>query len=198
MDGYKQNSQGALVPIEKISEVDLLRDELVLELSGEAKRLQDQLASFKRKALDSVSAFVDLSAEKYQHKYGGNKGNLSLRSFDGNYRVQVAISDRIVFDERLQIAKSLIDSCINRWSDGVDRNLKAIVNDAFQVDKEGRINTTRVLGLRRLDITDHEWQQAMKAISESIVIDSTKEYLRFYCKDERGNEIKIPVDLASV
>ena len=198
MDGYKKNSQGALVPIEKINEVDLLRDELVLELSEKAVQLRQQLEAFKREALDSVSAFVDLVAEKYQAKLGGNKGNLSLRSFDGNYRVQVAIADRIVFDERLQIAKSLIDSCINRWSDGVDRNLKAIVNDAFQVDKEGHINTTRVLGLRRLDITDHEWQKAMKAISESIVIDTTKEYLRFYCKDERGNETKIPVDLASV
>ncbi|MCF6267752.1 MAG: DUF3164 family protein, partial [Desulfuromusa sp.] len=145
MDGYKENAQGAWVPIEKIKDIDLLRDEVVMELIEKARELNQLMCHFKASALTDVETFILLSAEKYGAKIGGKKGNVSLRSFDGKYRVQVAVADRIVFDERLQVAKELIDNCINRWSDGANKNLQAIVNDAFQVDKEGRINTARVL-----------------------------------------------------
>ncbi len=39
------------------------------------------------------------------------EGEVSLTSFDGEYRVLIAADERISFDERLQIAKSLIDDC---------------------------------------------------------------------------------------
>lgn len=195
--GFKENAQGSLVPISKIKEIDLLRDSTVKELIGDAKAMHQVLAEFKQKALDAVDAFVELSAEQYGAKLGGKKGNLTLRSFDGKCRVLVAIADRIVFDERLQVAKALIDECIHEWSEGGNDNIRVLINDAFQVDSQGKINTGRVLGLRRLDISDRKWLEAMKAISDSVTVDSTKEYLRFYVQDENGAEYQIGLDLAS-
>ncbi|REM31517.1 DUF3164 family protein, partial [Mycobacterium tuberculosis] len=72
------------------------------------------------------------------------------------------------FDERLQAAKALIDECIQSWSKSSNVNLKVLVNDAFQVDQQGKISTGRVLGLRRHDIDDEKWQLAMKAIGDSM------------------------------
>ncbi len=197
-EGFMENAQGSLVPISKVKEIDKLRDDVVDEMITKAKDMHQLLAHFKQDALDSVQAFVELSAERYGAKLGGKKGNLTLRSFNGKARVMVAIADRIAFDERLQIAKSLIDECIHRWSEGGNDNIRVLVNDAFQVDRQGNINTSRILSLRRLEIKDAKWHEAMRAISDSVTVASTKEYLRFYVQDEEGAEYQIALDLASV
>jgi len=45
--GYKKNAVGHLVPIETIKEEDLLRDEFVLKMVGEARLLAGIVAEFK-------------------------------------------------------------------------------------------------------------------------------------------------------
>ena len=94
--------------------------------------------------------------------------------------MQIAIAERVQFDERLQAAKQLIDECITEWSQSSRDEIKLLVQDAFQTDKEGKINTGRVLALRRINIADAKWQTAMKAIGESLQVIGSKEYVRFY------------------
>jgi hypothetical protein len=66
-------------------------------------------------------------------------------SFDGSLKIQRNIAEHIVFDERLQAAKQLIDECLKEWTtDGRDE-IKAIINQAFNVDKKGEISTTKFL-----------------------------------------------------
>ena len=103
---------------------------------------------YKELVMGDVHAFVELSAEKYDVSLGGRKGNVSLTSFDGRLRIQVAISETMSFDERLKAAKALVDECIADWTADSRSELKVLVLDAFQVDKEGRIDTGRILGLR--------------------------------------------------
>jgi hypothetical protein len=110
----------------------------------------------------------------------------------------VAQQDSITFDERLQVAKALIDKCIKKWSDGADANLLALVNDAFQVDKTGNVSIRRVLGLRSLDIDDRDWKKAMDAISESVQVVGSKSYLRVYERNEAGDYLPISLDVAGV
>ena len=59
--------------------------------------------------MNDVQAFVELSAEQYGAKLGGIKGNVTLTSYDGKYKIQRAIAEYLHFDERLQVAKELID-----------------------------------------------------------------------------------------
>lgn len=96
-------------------------------------------------------------------------------------------------------AKALIDECVQTWSQGASDNIRVLVNHAFQTDKEGKINTGRVLSLRRLDIKDAAWQQAMQAIADSMQTASTKPYIRFYQRHEAtGEYLPISLDVAAV
>ena len=157
------------------------------------------LLAYKLVVMDEVQRFVDRSMREYDAKPRGNKGNVTLISFDGRYKLQRALADHISFDERLQAAKSLIDECIKDWSKGSNANIKALVSQAFQVDKEGKVSTGRVLSLRSLEITDEKWQRAMQAISDSITITGSKSYIRFYERDEAtGEYVAIPLDVAGV
>ena len=178
--GYWKDAEGRLVPEELIKEIDKCRHELVLDLAIQAQNMSQAMAKFKAAAFADIYAFTDLSMEKYGVQHGGKKGNLTLYSYDGRYKVQVAIAEHMVFDERLQAAKALIDECILEWSQGSRAEIQVLVQDAFQTNQAGKINTGRVLSLSRLDIKDDKWQQAMTAINDSLQVVGSKSYVRFY------------------
>ena len=126
-EGYMKNSRGGLDPISTVKDVDKLRDQMVREIVEKSLEESKKLAEIKKGFFDSIQAFVELSAEKYGLKYGGKKGNMTFMSYDGEYKVLVAVNENIVFDERLQIAKELIDQCIKDWSNGSCDEIKALV-----------------------------------------------------------------------
>lgn len=193
-----EDAMGRLVPITLIKPIDLARDALVREIAAKARCESTCLAAFKLGVFDDIQAFVEMSAEEYGVTLGGKKGNVTLTSFDGKYKIQRAMSATLVFDERLQAAKELIDQCIHEWSQGSRPEIMALVNDAFQVDVEGNINTGRVLGLKRLKIDDPKWLQAMQAIQDSTQTASSKAYFRVYERDDKTGEYKaIPLDVAA-
>ncbi len=193
-----ENAQGHLVPVEQVKQIDLARHELVMEKVAKVKAMQEQLAALKGEIMNDVEAFVSLSAEQYGVKLGGQKGNVSLISYDGRYQIKRQISEHLDFDERLQAAKSLIDECLKDWTEGSPGELRAVVNDAFQVDKEGKINVGRILGLRRLQISDERWKKAMEAISDSIRVTGTKAYFRVGERNASGKMVTIPLDIAAL
>ncbi|MDD7451222.1 MAG: DUF3164 family protein, partial [Treponema sp.] len=88
----------------------------------------------------------------------------------------------------LQIAKELIDQCIQDWATDSRNEIKALIQDAFYVGKSGKLDKNRILGLRRLDIHDERWQKAMTAISDSIQIAGSREYIRIYERDPNNSD----------
>ena len=178
--GYWRDAEGRLVPESMIKPIDKAREDVVQELVKKGRDRAQALAQYKLESLAEIDAFVELSLEEYGVKVGGKKGNLTLYSFDGLYRIERQIQDRIVFDERLQAAKALIDECIHTWTDGSRDEIKVLINDVFQVNKEGLISTGRVLGLKRYNIQDARWQQAMQAIADSVQSAGSKTYVRLY------------------
>lgn len=196
--GFKQDSKGRLVPEKTIKAIDLVRDCLVIDLVGQVKEEQERLKKLKAIVFAEIGAFVDLSLKQFDVQIGGNKGNITLFSFDGKYKIVRQIQDTLRFDERLQAAKILIDECIQSWSESSNDHIKTLILDAFQVDKEGKISTGRVLGLRRHNFDDPKWLQAMDAIAESINIVDSKRYVRFYERDEDGKYQAISLDFANV
>ncbi|EAQ8611176.1 DUF3164 family protein, partial [Salmonella enterica] len=178
--------------------IDLLRDELVNELYEEARELRRKMAEFKLRSMQRIGDFVDLSASEYGVTYGGTKGNVTLPSFDGSRRVVRATGEHRVFDERIQAAKEMIDACIAKWSNGANENIIAIVNRSFRANKQGMIDINEVLSLRDLDIDDEEWQEAMRAVVDSIKVNGSSTYLRFYQR-ENGKEYKqLSLDIAKL
>ena len=196
--GFRRNSQGHLVPENQIKAIDLLRDELVRKLIDKAKPLRQALADFRADAFAEIEAFVQLSAQEYNAKVGGKKGNVTLMSFDGDYKVIRAIGETLAFDERLQAAKELIDDCLRDWTEGAREEIAVLVQNAFRVDANGEIRTGSVLGLRQLDITDERWKRAMQAIGDAVQVVGSKTYLRLYQRNDLGAFLPISLDLASV
>lgn len=196
---FLEDAQGRLVPVATIKPIDLKRHEAVTSIMADTFKERDRLIEFKKSIWLRVQDFLAESAkDSGAKKYGGAKGNVTLTSFDGKFKVMVAVNDTIQFNEKLQVAKQLIDKCIASWSEGANENLRAIVDDAFNVGKSGLVSTSRVLGLRRLNIKDPTWKKAMDAITESMQVASSKTYMRFYERQSDGSYKQIPLDVANL
>lgn len=197
--GYRKDAKGRLVEEGQIRPIDKMRDQLVLEIVEETRALNKLLLDFKARRLADIAALVELSAGEYKVRIGGKKGNVTLLSFNGRFKVLRVIADNITFDERLHAAKALIDECLNEWSEGSPAELRLIVQDAFDVDKQGHVSTGKILALRRYVIKDERWQRAMVAIGEAVQVVGTKPYIRVYELDERsGKYVQLSLDVAGV
>ncbi|HCB1914810.1 TPA: DUF3164 family protein [Citrobacter braakii] len=197
-EDYMKDRKGRLVPINQVSDYDLAMDSFVREQVAAAKVKSADLSDFKQRAFDECYAWLDLVAEKYGRTRGGAKGNVTFSSFDGSEQITIRVQETLTFGPELQIAKDLIDECVTEWSEGANDNLRAIIADAFQVDKEGQLNTGRILSLRRVKIQDERWNRAMEAISESLQVAMSKTYINFREKDKGGKLINIPLDIAAI
>lgn len=195
---YMTDTRGALVPVETVKAVDRLMDEMVRKMIWYAADLNARIGRFRGHCFDDVSSFQALIAQEYGAKVGGQRGNITLTSYDGTQKVQVQVSDLIEFGPELQAAKTLVDECLTDWSEGAGDELRAIVTRAFSVDKEGRINRAELFMLLRSDVADERWQSAMRAIRDSIRVIGSKTYIRFYSRPSpTAAWSSITIDLAA-
>ncbi|GHU04283.1 sulfate transporter [Alphaproteobacteria bacterium] len=196
--GYIMDHKGRLIPESMIRPQEMLEDQTVRKILGYAEALSDQIARFKGHTFDDIASFMDLLAEQYGAHRGGAKGNVTLSSIDGCARVQVQVQDTLTFGPELEIAKQLFDACIARWSEGANANVRALVDHAFQVNKEGRVNRGNIFSLRRLSVEDEEWKRAIDALNDSIRTIGSREYVRVYKRPTpRAAWRAVTIDLAS-
>lgn len=197
--GYMQDSRGRLVPEDQVREQDKLRNQVVLDLIGQAQEINRALKCFKQTALSDIADVIQIAADRWDVDLGGKKGNISLSSFDGQYRVQRVYAERISFTEELEAAKELFGRCLDRWTEDADTNVRALIDRAFRPNKAGQIRTAELLGLLRLEIDDPEWKQACDALKQSISIDGSTVYIRVYERVGNSDSYRhIPLDLAGV
>ncbi|HFH4022057.1 DUF3164 family protein [Pseudomonas aeruginosa] len=179
-EGFVMNAAGHLVPKHQVREQDALRDQVAGELAKQAVAISESLAAFKAKALGDIADLIAISAEKYQVKLGGKKGNVSITTYDGRFKIERAMAERITFTEEILAAKELIDQCIRKWSEGADQHLRILVDRAFRANRQGQIKTGDVLSLLRVEIDDPDWKRAMEALKDSIQVNGTAVYIRVY------------------
>ncbi|MCG4258018.1 DUF3164 family protein [Acetobacter senegalensis] len=198
-DGYMRDGRGRLVPEANVRPSDKLQDELVRRLHAQGEPVRQFMLEFKRTCFTEVHAFLELVAEQYATKIGGEKGNVTLTSYDGTLRVTVAVGNCISFGPEIQSAKTIIDECLKEWTKGGNPNLEAIVMDAFDVGQQGKLQAGKILGLRRLSIEDERWRRAMDAISDSVRLDVTKDYVRLHRRGNvEGKWELVPFDMAKL
>lgn len=194
---FYEDSKGGWIPEEAIKEIDLLRDQTVTKIAERTKQLQEQMIAVKRQCIMDIEEFLKIAFEDHKVHFGGEKGNLTLSSFDGKYRVQLATSDVQEFTEGIHAAKQLIDECLSEWTKDSNANLKAVVTKAFKMN-QGRMDVKRILELRSLKVNDYRWDKAMDIINDSLRVISTREYFRMHQRDDSGRYAQMDLDLSVV
>lgn len=177
------DGKGGWIPVDLVKAQHLLEDEVVRKIVGFAMTLSEQVSRFAQHTFDDIGAFEALLMQEYGAKVGGKKGNKTLTSQDGLFMVKVQIADHMMFGPELQVAKALVDECLNEWAEGARDEIRTLVTQAFDTDKEGQVNRTQIHMLRRLQITDPRWVRAMDAIGDAMRTVGSKTYVRCYRRE---------------
>ena len=189
------DAQGREIPVKVLHTEIVEKDAAVKKAMDCAIKLQERIISDKQKLIQIIEKYLNDAARRNNLEW---KGNALLISFDEKYRVEMRFREKIQFGIELQLAKQKIDECIKAWSADSNDNLKAIVNDAFQLDKNGQLARYRIFSLRRFKIKDPVWKEAMELIDKAILVTSTKQYISFAVRDEAGNYNRIVLNFSTL
>ena len=196
--GFRQNAKGHMVPEGHIGQIDLMEDDFVAELAAKWKSQNEALREFKTTAFADVHALAATINEEFKVKKGGEKGNTQFFTFDGRYKLVVAVNEIIQFGPELQAAREKIVECVQGWSEGTRSELLTIINEIFSTDGQGGIIVGRILQIRRFKIESEDWNLAMKALDEAMRVVGSKQYLRLYERNHTGAYVAIPLAIAAL
>jgi hypothetical protein len=177
---YWRNAEGGLTPHENMRAMDQLKDERIRKVMGHGIALSQQVSRFLSHTFRDIGDLEDLIAQEYGVRLGGKKGNITLVTFDGLYKIEVRVARLIEFGPELRAAKALIDECLNEWAADSRAELRALVTQAFRTDGEGKISRSGIFGLLRLESDEPRWNEAMRAIREAIIVIGSKTYVRLW------------------
>lgn len=194
-EGYMENGLGHLVPVANVAELDKLRDETVRRMVDAAEAVGRMVARFRAQASADVAAFCELSAQEFGAEIGGEKGNVTMTSYDGSMKVVRARADEITFTEAVRVTRELCFRCIEKWSEGVNANLATVVRKSFETDRNGHLSAAKILSLRSYEIRDDpDWDAAMRALDGAIQVIGSRQYVRFYRRGPDGKYAQVGVD----
>ncbi len=188
--GEWMDASGKYVDPKYISQHVKSEDRDVAKLQKKAVTISKQLSDLLLATEKMFLNHLERLAKEYAVPPVSGKGNMTMRTFDGTQSVKCKVYQRIVFDARLNTAKELVDKCISKWAQGADQKLKAIVSDAFKVDKEGAVDPKALLRLKKLKIDDADWRIAMKMGDDSMTLVSSKKHYQFFIRETPEAEWK--------
>ena len=181
-EGNWVDPRGNKYPVQNIKPLDREKERTLERIVTDARALQQLMADYKRRIIEELQEYKRRAGEQYDASFS-QKGNITLTGFSGDMQVEHMVKDRIVFNEKLQLAKELIDQCFHEWTEGANANLKAIVDHAFNVDKSGKVNREAIIRLRQINIEHPTWKKAMELTVEAEVVETTREYINIRVRE---------------
>lgn len=196
---YWEDYKGDLTAVENISKEDKARDKVVEACCAKAIKLNEQIAKTKAEITALIDEYLSTVAEKFGTEW---KGNTNIINFSQDLRVDVKVQNTIGFDEKLNVAKNLIDECVAAWSTDANPALATIVNKAFETDRKGKINREFIFKLTKMKMNAkthmEEWEKAMQLLRDSMTIEGSKPYYNFRRRKENGEWELITLDFAAL
>ena len=186
------NKRGERVHPDMVRADDKLKHELVTSIIDKVHNQREELLEFKQEVLDDINSYMDLLRSEYNLEplKTGGKGNISLQSFDGLKKVEIAVAQHIDFDEKLTLAKEKIDEYLKEITKDSNGDIQTLIMKAFEVDKKGNINAKVVLSLKNYEINHPLWKEAMEIIDDAVEIVGSKSYIRFYERKSIDDKFK--------
>jgi hypothetical protein len=191
------DAQGNLILLKNIHETDLMYHDVVMKVAAIWIDLSGKIARFKQHNFEDVTTMLDLLFEKFQVERGGRDGNMQFFTFDRKYKLAIAIQKKIDFGPELQAAEKKLQQALAEMTASDTGDLATIVTAAFNLDG-GKVRVAEILRLRRYKIANELWNDAMSIIDQAILVISSKKQIRLYERNEAGEYLNIPLDIAAL
>jgi hypothetical protein len=199
-DQFWLDEAGNKIPYNRTTTVERLMERQSAKLLKDAKDINKTLSKFKEligQICDDVfQQFLKEKAVELKER----KGNFTWYNFNRSIKIEVAINERITFDElTITAAREKLNTFLDANVDGKIEFVKDLVNEAFLTSK-GQLDAKKVMGLLKYKskIKHADYQDAMSLIEQSIRRPSSKTYFRIWEMDEKGQYQAIDLNFSSI
>lgn len=198
--GCRRDAAGRFVPESLIPDKDLMRDDLVLQVTAEIEEMSRRLRDLKQRVFRSLDEHVALVASDYGATVTGRTGDLRMESYDGTRRLERIASKRVTVGEEIVAAEALVRRYLARETSGVSEAVRALVDRAFSRDqKTGELRPAQLLRFVAVEIDDDDWRACQRAIRDSMHPAGSVTYIRAYRRDDPSQPwTLITVDFAAL
>lgn len=172
-----------------------LRDADVKRMVLEAQGLHDALGKFKMEAFNDIGTLYEMLQE-HSARHAGGKGNVTLDSSDGQFRIAFKRQDQTRFDERSTQAEAhIMDFLLEEYPEG--SNTSKMIRLMLE-RKKGELDKNNVLKLMAMkdDFDNANWKKGLELLQESIVPDHTRFYAEFYFRSVDGEWMPIVLNFS--
>ena len=196
-NGRMENSDGDMIQIKNIKEKDLLEHDMVLSIACIWLHVSSMLGRFKQHTFEDITTFVQLLFDSYDVKRGGSEGNMQFTTFDKKFKLVVGIQKTIDFGPEIEVAKQKMMEAVEIYPEEAN-DLKTMLLAAYtQVD--GKLRVAEILRLRTYQFNNPLWHEGMQIINDAIQVISSKKQIRFYMRNNPGEEYTaVPLHIAAL
>lgn len=191
---------GTLIPFNRITKTERLMERSSAKILRDAMAINSKLVEF-RETIETLSMEAYEAFMEAKNSNKETKGNFTWYNFNRSIKIEVSISEAIQFDDlTIEAAKQKFTAFLEENVTAKIDFVKQMIIDAFETQRNAKLDTKRVLGLIRYEskINNALFSEAVKLIQESIRRPKSKTYFRVWLKDENGAYKNVDLNLSSL
>lgn len=199
-DKIWRDETGQPIPYSRVTALERLNERVTAKIHREAVNLNRKLASFKKE----VAILCEQAYQAYMKAHGvetrERKGNYTLHSFNRSIRIEVAVSERIEFDDLgIAAAKVKFDHFLQKNVEAKDDFVKEMIMQAFETSR-GRLDTKRITNLIRYrsKVKDPLFREAVDLLEGAIRRPDSRTYFRVWERQPEGGYKSIDLNFSSI
>jgi hypothetical protein len=194
------DESGAGIPYSRTTKVERLHERsankivrATLDVNKRLHALNELLINLSQEAYDAYMKSKDIDKK--------SKGNYTWYNFDRSIKIEVNVSEPIVFDSlTITAAKEKLDEFLDANIESKNSFIKQMIIDAFETQRSGSLDTKQVLKLTSYEdkVKSPKFSEAIKLIREAIRRPKSKTYRRVWIKDASGKYQNVELNLSSL
>lgn len=191
---------GNEIPEHRVSSAEKLAEKHSTTLLKAALQINEMLKSIKEMVHTYSNEIFDLVMLENNTDVNKRKGNFTWYNFDRSIKIEVNVSERIVFDD------VLIQACLSKLLTFINKSLRAdqkfiedLIIDAFQT-RAGKLDTKKIMYLKRHKerINNPLYTEAMDLLDKSIRRPDKKIYFRIWKRNSNGEYENVELNFSSI
>lgn len=193
---------GLSIPISRVSSVERLMERRATELQNKALGVNRQLTELKEQVKSVCNEVYTqfMESKGLDASTASGKGNFTWYNFDRSIKIEVAVSERITFDDlTIKAAQDELNRFITDTVESKYNFVKDMVRDAFATSR-GKLDAKKVMSLLKYrDRINHEvFSRAAELIEQSIRRPDHKMYFRIWLRDESGQYNAVELNFSNI
>lgn len=191
---------GNEIPAHRITVAEKVAEKHSSELLSLAQKANEQLVKIKSTVLQYSNEVFDAVMAENGVDVKKRKGNFTWYSFDRSIKIEVSISERVVFDDALITAcTEKLMQFLNRSVSSSQMFIKDLILDAFQTSNK-KLDTKKIMYLLKYKdkIKDSLYTDAMDLLEKSIRKPEQKSYFRIWLRNSSGEYENVELNFSSI